>query len=101
MRPPSTLAEVAEKTDLVIRHLNALSRDMPLATRKMLVCDRCGESLEVPEAAAESDVASGHPGWLRVRGDAFLCPRCSPGYETLAARHRVELEDYIDGADLR
>lgn len=74
---------------------------MPLVTRKMLVCDRCGEALEVPETAAELDVADGRIGWALVRGDGFLCPRCSPGYETLVARHRVELEDYVDGADLR
>lgn len=68
---------------------------MALVTKKLLECDRCGASVEVPETSVAFDVADGVPGWRRVDGERFLCPDCSPGYELLLARHRVELEDYI------
>lgn len=68
---------------------------MGLVTKKVLECDRCGASVPVPEGAKAFDVADGMPGWARVSGDRFLCPDCSPGYDLLLARHKVELEDYI------
>lgn len=72
---------------------------MPLVTKTMLVCDRCGSSVPVGDNAMPLDVAEGLPGWTRVSGDRFLCPECSPGHELLVSRHRLELENYITGAD--
>lgn len=73
---------------------------MPLVTKKMLVCDRCGASVSVNDDSASFDIARAYPAWTRISGDRFLCPACSPGYELLISRHRVELDDYITGADL-
>ena len=42
------------------------------------------------------DVADKHPGWTRVR-DRALCPECSPQYEVMVARHKVEIDDYLNG----
>lgn len=70
---------------------------MGLVTKKVLQCDRCGTSVPVAADAVAFDVASGLDGWRRIDGDRFLCPDCSPGYDLLLARHKVELEDYIGG----
>lgn len=62
------------------------------------VCDRCGERIEVPaEPMASWEASERMPGWQRVDGERLLCPACSPAWETLLARQRVEREDYIAG----
>ena len=68
---------------------------MGLVKKALLVCDRCGASIEVPEHSAPFDVADGRDGWVRVSQDRFLCPECSPGYRLLQARHEVERDDCI------
>lgn len=74
---------------------------MPIVTTKLLICDRCRKSIPVAEGTTPFDVMMEKNGWTRVSGERFLCPDCSPGYETLCARHKVEEEDYITGADLK
>lgn len=71
---------------------------MGLVTRTSLVCDRCGREVPAPAGTRAFDMEGAFPGWRRV-GDRALCPDCAPGYELLAARHRVEAEDYVTGAD--
>lgn len=70
---------------------------MPLVTKKLLVCDRCGRGDEVDPGAVALDVANDSPGWMRVGGDVFLRPACSEGYGLLLARQQVERADYIQG----
>lgn len=70
---------------------------MGIVTKTIIQCDRCGSSVPVPSGSVPFDVADGMDGWVRVSGDRFLCPECSPGYDLLRARHKVELEDYIAG----
>lgn len=72
---------------------------MGLVTKQYLECDRCGATEPTSGREVAFDAVDGHPGWIRVSDDRFLCPKCSPGYETLLARHRVELEDYIEGKE--
>lgn len=59
---------------------------MPLVTKKFLVCDRCGDSVEVGEAFDAGLATSLPDGWHRIERDRFLCPNCHPGYELMKAR---------------
>ena len=68
---------------------------MPLVTKKALVCDRCGATVEVSDSFESMAVDEMPDGWRRIDCDRVLCPECHPGYELLRARHKVELEDYI------
>ncbi|EGX70619.1 hypothetical protein [Collinsella tanakaei] len=70
---------------------------MGLETKKILVCDRCGESVEVDGDAAEFELARSLPDWIRLEGGRALCPRCRERYELILARHRVEIDDYLNG----
>lgn len=70
---------------------------MGLVIKKVLVCDRCGESIEVEGDAAEFELASSLPGWIRLEGGGALCPRCRERYELILARYRVEIDDYLNG----
>lgn len=69
---------------------------MGIEKKEFLVCDRCGSRVEIDEGCAMFDVAEGHPGWTHV-GDRALCPECSPQYEVMVARHKVEIDDYLNG----
>lgn len=69
---------------------------MGIEKKTFLVCDRCGGRVEVDDAPAMFDVANKHPGWIRV-GSMALCPECSPRYEVMIARHKVEVDDYVNG----
>ena len=72
---------------------------MPVVTTKSLVCDRCGASVPIEsDGFTLFELDKTHPDWRRISGDRLLCPDCSPGYELLEARHKVELEDYIADA---
>lgn len=71
---------------------------MGLVTKKELVCDRCGASIEVDEGFHSLSLADLPDGWQRVDHDRVLCPECYPGYDLLKVRHKVELEDYISNA---
>lgn len=70
---------------------------MPLITKKILVCDRCGKAEEVDQGAVKFDVAEQTPGWRRIADDEFLCPGCADGYGLLMARQQVERDDYVHG----
>ena len=71
---------------------------MGFKTLRTLECDRCGASVPAEDAPLASfELAQKHPGWTPVQGDRHLCPKCSPGYEVLMARHRVQLEEYLSG----
>lgn len=69
---------------------------MGIEKKTFLVCDRCEGRVEVDDAFAMLDVANRHPGWIRV-GSMALCPECSPQYEVMIARHKVEVDDYVNG----
>lgn len=70
---------------------------MPLVTKKYLVCDRCGRSVEVAEALTLSVTDRLPDGWERVDGERVLCPECYPAYELMRARHKVETEEFLSG----
>lgn len=70
---------------------------MGLVTKKELVCDRCGVSTEVAESFHSLSMDDLPGGWSRIDRDRVLCPECHPGYELLKARHKVELDDYLNG----
>ena len=68
---------------------------MGIDKKTFVICDRCGKSIEVDDTVSLFDVSRSHEGWTRANADRILCPECSPGYELLLARHKVELEDYM------
>lgn len=68
---------------------------MPVVTKKYLVCDRCGCSIEVDKAFAGSSLEEMPAGWHKICGDRFLCPVCHPDYDLMMARHKVEVEDFF------
>lgn len=71
---------------------------MGFVTTKTLVCDRCGYSVPATDKMLSSlDFKHDYPGWTQVGRDRALCPDCAPGYDLLLSRHKVELEDYIQG----
>lgn len=70
---------------------------MAFVTKRYVECDRCGASEHADEHDAEFDIAKTHPGWIRASGDRLLCPECAPGYDLLVARHKVELDEYVNG----
>lgn len=71
---------------------------MGFEIKKFLTCDRCGASVRLDDAAEPFDIPASCPGWQRIDGSRALCPDCAPGYALLQARHKVELEDYVQGA---
>lgn len=68
---------------------------MGLVTKNILVCDRCGASVEACEGFTSLATGEMQDGWHRIDRERVLCPECFPGYELLKARHKVELEDYV------
>lgn len=72
---------------------------MPYVTKGFLICDRCGESVEVEEGFNVGLDIRLIDGWHCVESDRFLCPKCYPGYELMLARHKVEIEDYFSKTD--
>lgn len=72
---------------------------MGLITKRALVCDRCGETVEVGANFLSLSTDEMPDGWCRIDRERVLCPECFPGYELLQARHKVELEDYIGSKD--
>ena len=68
---------------------------MGLVTKKALVCDRCGASVDVGEDFDMGLRSSMPDGWKSLDRERVLCPECYPGYELLLARHKIELEDYV------
>lgn len=69
---------------------------MGIEKKAFLVCDRCGARVEIDAGSVVADVAGRHQGWTRV-GDKALCPECSPQYDVILARHKVEIDDYVNG----
>ena len=64
------------------------------------VCDRCGERVELKGGPFGSrSVESAPAGWVDAGQGRPLCPKCSPVWETLLARQRVEREDYLAARD--
>lgn len=80
------------------RQINGNSRRIRRGFEKktFLVCDRCGFAVEVAESDCMFDVADGHAGWARAGADKVLCPECAPHYEVMIARHKVEIDDYLN-----
>lgn len=72
---------------------------MPVVTKKMLVCDRCGESVEVGECYSGCSLDECPEGWHRIANDRYLCPTCYPGYDLMLARHKVEIEAYFSQSE--
>lgn len=70
---------------------------MGIVNTVSMVCDRCGKSIPVEsDSFTMCDLRSGqYPGWISVSNSRILCPECSPGYDLLLAKHKVELENYI------
>ena len=68
---------------------------MGLVTKRALVCDRCGETVEVGADFLSLSAGEMPDGWHRIDQERVLCSECFPGYELLQARHKVELEDYV------
>lgn len=72
---------------------------MGLETKTLLRCDRCGRVVELVGPTSLPDAATERRGWTRVDDRRALCPDCSPGYETIVARNRVAVEDYVSGRE--
>ena len=75
---------------------------MPYKRVQYAVCDRCGETAEIPAdyepvPVPSIEMGSVLPGWRAVGNDRLLCPKCAEGYELVLARHKVELESFISG----
>ncbi len=70
---------------------------MGIENKTVLVCDRCGCSVDVEEKSCMFGVASWPEGWKSAGKDKALCPECSPHYELLLARHKVEIDNYLNG----
>lgn len=70
---------------------------MPLVTKKYLVCDRCGRSVEVAGTFTLGATDRLPDGWERVDRERVLCPDCYPAYELMRARHKVETEEFMSG----
>lgn len=72
---------------------------MPLMTKKVMECDRCGESVEVVESFSTARWMSNSEGLHRIAKDRFLCPSCYRGYDFIVSRCKVEIEDYLSNAE--
>lgn len=59
---------------------------MGLETKKILVCDRCGESVEVDGDAAEFELARSLPDWIRLEGGKGAVP---PLPRAIRTHHRT------------
>lgn len=71
---------------------------MLLVTKRALIFDRCGASVEVDDGFHSISMADLPEGRHRVGRDRVLRPDGTQGYDLLKARHKVELEDYISNA---
>lgn len=72
---------------------------MGIETRRVFVCDRCGSEAVAPDSVELFDLSGSGRGWCRIGGDEILCPECSKEYDLIISRHKVELADFMHGAD--
>ena len=67
---------------------------MALVRKLLVVCDKCGSHVEVPEDSQDSShVSDREPavlGWLEIDGDHHLCPACAAAY--IKRRREMERE---------
>ena len=71
-----------------------------MALKKILECDKCGASVDVPNdcetlIAAIAAANGATPGWERASGDKVLCPKCSPLYDQLLKKQEKEIEKFF------
>ena len=62
---------------------------MPLITKKVLVCDRCGAETEVPWHGIDLD------GMVLLPDGGIMCRKCSGLYLEKIAKQKKEMREFL------